>query len=219
MASDSKDYLKLSASQSRINAWYSLIETYCTDYAASSDFSKDGESDCSLSKGQPNSKYNYLTNDNNYFTLRIAAINNALGNGSGGDNGSSSSSDDNNDTPTAEILGYSVSGDTITFTFDPTMYPDIDDTFMETYGNALYVRGAFNEWTNYSDDKMIEDNGIWKLTVNKSRVKDNSEFKFWFDDGSQSNNDPFWQGAGNRSSQYAIPSDYIGNSGNIIFKY
>ena len=97
------------------------------------------------------------------------------------------------------------------------MYPDIDDEFMSTYGDALYVRGEFNSWVDYQDYKMTEDNGVWKLTV--SLVEKNTLFKFWFDKGSQSNNDPFWQGAGNRSSQYAIPSDYVGDQGNIIIKY
>ncbi|MBQ3922423.1 MAG: CotH kinase family protein [Spirochaetales bacterium] len=202
LASDSNDYLKLSASQSRINTWYSLIETYCTDYAASSDFSKDGESDWSLHKGHPNSTYNYLTNDNNYFTLRIAAINNAVGGSSGGNGG--------NNPTTAELIGYDVSGDNITFTFDPTMY----GLTAGSITTDLYVCGSFTSWDINESYKMTKSNGIWSLTVNKP--DNNSTYKYRTSSDS-------WYGANSRISGYAVPSGYFVSSsgddnGNIIIK-
>ncbi|MBR6061514.1 MAG: CotH kinase family protein [Spirochaetales bacterium] len=202
LASDDKEYLTLSASQSRINAWYALIEQYCdtSTYDADWHASKDGASDWSMTKGKPSSLYNFLTDENNYFTLRCAAINDIA------------------NPPSAELLGYSVSDDKITFTFDPKMWKNITNDYMTTYGDSLYIKGSFNGWDVGSGNdmaawKLTEDNGIWKITLPTSTVTNNSQFKYWFN----TTNSGDWYGVSDRAAGYEYPLGYGDN--NIIIKY
>lgn len=66
-------------SKARINTWYDLIRSHTTGYDASTTFSKDGKSDWSFQEGKPSSKYNLISDNNNYFAIRTTAIAKAAG--------------------------------------------------------------------------------------------------------------------------------------------
>jgi hypothetical protein len=75
----------------------------------------------------------------------------------------------------SDSFGYEVSGDKITFIYDPNDYPKQEDNII-----TLNLSGDFNDWDMSSDkwQTVKNEKGIWFYHTSKSEIKNGSKFKF-----------------------------------------
>ena len=84
-------------------------------------------------------------------------------------------------TAEEKVQGYAVSGDTVTFIFDPDIY--------EQMPQRVVLTGTFRNWDQNMDEirwTMKKTNHVWTLVLNNKEFKvlrPNDGFKFRIDDG------------------------------------
>lgn len=142
-------------SKKRIDEWHALIEPHADGYDADTECSKDGSTiKWSLRKDCPEAGINLLQyNTANYFVRKAKSINSEF------------YSDVEAPVIDTKLLGYSINGGNITFTFDPAMYENVPASI-----SSVLIWGSFNSWntgdSSYSLSKD-EEGGIWSGTFSK----------------------------------------------------
>ena len=107
----------------------------------------------------------------------------------------------------ADILDYTVSGDTVTFTFHPAWYDLRAYTADEL--TAVYLRGGFDSWAIDPAWSLTEgSDGNWTLAVAKSLVSSGQTFKFFLYFNGAASDSYSWFGGNDRVAGFETPSGY-----------